>query len=177
VHAGPGHRLEDGLRALSAAPVPYVAVVGPGVATTEEEAIAEEVGELLARAGAVVICGGSTGVMQGASRGAAGEGGTVVGILPGFDRSEANPYVTIAIPTGMGEMRNALIARAVDVLIAVGGEFGTLSEIAFALKIGKPVVGLRSWDLVRRGDPVDGITPAQSPAQAVELAFDLARHR
>ena len=156
---------------------PYIAVVGPGVASTEDEALAEEVGELLARAGAVVVCGGSTGVMEGASRGAASEGGTVVGILPGFDRAEANPHVTIAIPTGLGEMRNALIARAADVLVAVGGEFGTLSEIAFALKIGTPVVGLRTWDLVRRGESVEGITVARSPAEAVSLALKLASGR
>jgi uncharacterized protein (TIGR00725 family) len=156
-------------------PPPYVAVVGPGVATTDEDAMAEEVGRLLARADAIVVNGGSTGVMEAASRGAASEGGTVVGILPGFDRAEANPYVTIALPSGMGEMRNALIARTADVLIAVGGEFGTLSEIAFALKIGKPVVGLRSWDLVRRGEAVAGIEPADSPERAVELALRLAR--
>ena len=149
----------------------YVAVVGPGVASDEESAGAEEVGRLLARAGAVVVCGGSTGVMEAASRGAAGAHGTVVGILPGFDRAEANPFVTVAIPTGMGEMRNALIARAADAMIAVGGEFGTLSEIAFALKIGTPVVGLRSWDLVRRGRPVHGIEVADTPTGAVELAL------
>jgi len=156
-------------------PAPYVAVVGPGVATPDEDALAEQVGGLLARAGAVLVNGGSTGVMEAASRGAAGEGGTVVGILPGFDRAEANPYVTVALPTGMGEMRNALIARTADVLIAVGGEFGTLSEIAFALKIGKPVVGLRSWELVRRGEAVAGIEPADSPERAVEVALGLAR--
>jgi uncharacterized protein (TIGR00725 family) len=150
---------------------PYVAVVGPGVASPEEEAFAEEVGRLLARAGVIVLNGGSTGVMEAASRGAAAEGGTVVGILPGFDRAESNEHVTVALPTGMGEMRNALIARAADVLIAVGGEFGTLSEIAFALKIGKPVVGLRTWDLVRRGDPVMGITSAETPTEAVRLAL------
>ena len=153
-----------------------VAVVGPGTASGEEDALAEEVGRLLARAGAIVVNGGSTGVMEAASRGAAAESGTVVGILPGFDRAEANEHVTVAIPTGMGEMRNVLIARASDVLIAVGGEFGTLSEIAFALKIGKPVVGLRTWDLVRRGEPVAGITRAETPAEAVELALGLATH-
>ena len=156
---------------------PYVAVIGPGVTDDAGElAMAEEVGRLLARAGAVVLGGGSTGVMEAAARGAAGEGGTVVGILPGFDREEANPHVTIALPTGMGEMRNALIARSADVLVAVGGEFGTLSEIAFALKIGRPVVGLRTWDLVRRGEPVAGIAPADTPEHAVELALRLARH-
>jgi uncharacterized protein (TIGR00725 family) len=152
----------------------YVAVVGPGIATDEESASAEEVGRLLARAGAIVVCGGSTGVMEAASRGAASEGGTVVGILPGFDRAEANPHVTIALPTGMGEMRNALIARAADAMIAVGGEFGTLSEIAFALKIGRPVVGLRTWDLLRRGEPVSGIQAAAGPEEAVKLALQSA---
>jgi uncharacterized protein (TIGR00725 family) len=122
-----------------------------------------------------VINGGSTGVMEGVSRGAGAEGGTVVGILPGFDRDEANEHVAIAIPTGMGEMRNALIARAADAMIAVGGEFGTLSEIAFALKIGRPVVGLGSWDLVRRGEPVEGIVRARTSAEAVELALGRAR--
>ncbi|MFL5799308.1 MAG: TIGR00725 family protein [Actinomycetota bacterium] len=152
----------------------YVAVVGPGVATGEEEMWAEEIGRLLALAGAVVVCGGSTGVMEAASRGAAKEGGTVVGILPGFDRGEANPHVTVALPTGLGEMRNALIARAADAVIAVGGEYGTLSEVAFALKIGKPVVGLATWDLVRRGQPVPGIEPAETPAAAVDAALRLA---
>ena len=132
-------------------------------------------GRLLAGAGAVIVCGGSTGVMEGVSRGAASEGGTVVGILPGFERSEANPYVTVSIPTGMGELRNGLIARSADVVIAVGGEFGTLSEIAFALKIGRPVVGLSTWDLVRRGEPVHGIELAEDPAGAVEAALRLAR--
>jgi len=154
---------------------PYVAVIGPGVATAEETAAAEQVGRLLGRAGAIVVNGGSTGVMEAASRGAASEGGTVVGILPGFDRSEANEHVTVALPTGMGEMRNALIARTADVLIAVGGEFGTLSEIAFALKIGRPVVGLGTWDLVRRGEGVAGVEAADDPDQAVELALRLGR--
>jgi len=153
-------------------PAPYVAVVGPGVTEDPAElADAEEVGRLLARAGAIVVNGGSTGIMEAASRGAAGEGGIVVGILPGFDRAEANPHVTIALPTGMGEMRNALIARTADVLIAVGGEFGTLSEIAFALKIGKRVIGLRTWDLVRRGDSIEGIERAETAAKAVEAAL------
>lgn len=153
---------------------PYVAVVGPGVCAPEEDAMAEEVGRRLARAGAIVVNGGSTGVMEAVSRGAAAERGTVVGILPGFDRAEANEHVTIAIPTGMGEMRNALIARAAGAMIAVGGEFGTLSEIAFALKIGRPVVGLRTWDLVRRREPVNGIVAADTPAAAVEAALRLA---
>jgi uncharacterized protein (TIGR00725 family) len=129
----------------------------------------------LARAGAVVLCGGMTGVMEAVCRGATSEGGTTIGILPGFDRSDANPHVTVAIATGMGEMRNALIARASDCLIAVHGEFGTLSEIAFALKIGTAVVGLETWELAKAGEQVDAIEVAADPADAVERALRLAR--
>jgi uncharacterized protein (TIGR00725 family) len=146
---------------------PYVAVVGPGIATAEEEALAEEVGRRLALAGAVLVCGGSTGVMSAVSLGAVAEGGTVVGILPGHDRAEANPHVTVAIPTGMGEMRNALIARAADVVIAVGGEFGTLSEIALALKAGKPVVAIGSWE-------IEGVQAAGDAAGAVQAVLAAA---
>jgi len=153
----------------------YVAVVGPGECTGAEDDLALEVGRLLAEAGAVVVCGGSTGVMEAAARGVAEAGGTCIGILPGFDRSDGNPYLSFAIPTGMGEMRNALIARSADAVVAVGGEFGTLSEIAFALKIGRPVVGLRTWDLIRRGEPVTGIHVATTPAEAVGSALRLAR--
>ena len=153
----------------------YVAVVGPGVATPDEEAWAEELGRRLAEAGAVVVCGGSTGVMEAVARGTAGGGGTCIGILPGSDRREGNSHLSFALPTGMGEMRNALIARVADVVVAVGGEFGTLSEIAFALKIGRPVVGLRSWDLVRRGEPVAGIEASGTPEDAARAALRLAR--
>ena len=102
--------------------------------------------------------------MEAACRGAAGAGGTSVGILPGSDRVAANPHVTVAIPTGLGEARNALVVRAADALIAVEGGWGTLSEIALALKAGKPVVGIGSWEL-------DGITPADGPEDAVELVL------
>ena len=153
----------------------YVAVVGPGVASPEEEAWAEELGGRLAAAGAMVVCGGSTGVMEAVARGCEAGGGTCIGILPGSDRREGNPHLTFSLPTGMGELRNALIARVADVVVAVGGEFGTLSEIAFALKIGRPVVGLATWDLVRRGEPVPGIHRAESPEEAVAAALGLAR--
>ena len=126
---------------------PYIAVVGPGEADAEQRAVAEEVGRLLAEAGAIVVTGGRTGVMEAASKGAQGAGGTTVGILPGAHRDEANEWVTVAVPTGMGEARNALVVRAADAVIAVGGAWGTLSEIAFARKTGKPVVGVDSWDL------------------------------
>ena len=138
--------------------------MGPGDATPEQEALAEEVGRLLARRGAVVVCGGLGGVMAAACRGARGEGGTAVGILPGLDRRAANPHVSVAVPTGLGEARNALVVRAADALIAVGGAYGTLSEIALALKAGKPVIGLGTWE-------IDGVARADGPEAAVESAL------
>jgi uncharacterized protein (TIGR00725 family) len=109
----------------------------------------------------VLICGGLGGVMEAACRGAKQTGGTTVGILPGDDRSAANPYVDIVIPTGLGEARNAIVVRSADALIAIGGAYGTLSEIAFALKAGKRVVGLGTWE-------VEGVLAGGSPAAAVE---------
>src|SRR5919197_2768422 len=156
---------------------PYIAVCGPDPCDAEVGALAEEVGRLLAQAGAVLVCGGLAGVMEAASRGAAGAGGTVVGILPGPDRSGANPHLTLSIPTGMGEMRNTLIVRSVDAVIAIAGEFGTLSEIAFALKTGVPVVGLDTWELGKAGQPVDAFLRVSSPADAVERALELAKGR
>jgi uncharacterized protein (TIGR00725 family) len=127
----------------------YVAVVGPGQADPELTRVAELVGRELGEQGAVVVCGGRGGVMEAACAGAVSAGGITVGILPGTDRSEANPHVRIALPTGIGEMRNALVVRAADVVIAVGGGHGTLSEVALALKTGVPVVGYRTWRLER----------------------------
>ena len=141
-----------------------VAVVGAGVATAGQEALAEEVGRRLAAAGATVVCGGLGGVMAAACRGARSAGGTTVGILPGHDRAAANRWVDVAIPTGLGELRNGLVVRAADVLIAVGGEYGTLSEIALALKTGKRVIALDSWDL-------EAVEAAADPAEAVALAL------
>ncbi|CAN5717029.1 TIGR00725 family protein [soil metagenome] len=152
----------------------YISVSGSGDASPEVSALAEEVGKLLGEAGAVVVCGGLGGVMEAVCRGARSEGGTTVGLLPGTEHSDANDFVDIALPTGLGESRNALVARAADALIAIGGEFGTLSEIGLALKIGKPVVGLGTWELHRRGEAVDAIKPAATPAEAVNLALRLA---
>jgi uncharacterized protein (TIGR00725 family) len=146
---------------------PYVAVVGAGSASPAEKRAAEAVGRGLGAAGAVVVCGGLGGVMEAACRGAKGAGGTTVGILPGTRRTDANPYVDVAIATGLGEMRNALVVRAADALVAVGGEFGTLSEIALALKSGKTVVGLGAWELSHGGEPVEAIVRAESPEDAV----------
>jgi uncharacterized protein (TIGR00725 family) len=143
---------------------PYVAVIGPGEATEDELANAEAVGRELAQRGATVVCGGLGGVMAAASRGATGAGGTAVGILPGSDRAAGNAWLTVAIPTGLGELRNGLVIRAADAVIAIGGAYGTLSEVALALKAQTPVIGLRTWD-------IDGIEPVDSPEQAVERAL------
>jgi hypothetical protein len=151
---------------------PYVAVVGPSEATDVESQRAEEIGRLLGVRGVVVVCGGLGGVMEAVARGASGAGGTVVGILPGTDRAAANPHVSVALATGMGEMRNAVVVRAADVVIAVGGAYGTLSEIALALRTGVAVVGLGTWDLA---DVIDAPDPAAAVALAVELASSTSR--
>jgi uncharacterized protein (TIGR00725 family) len=143
---------------------PYVAVVGPGEASERELEDAEAVGRELAAGGAVVVCGGLGGVMAAACRGAESAGGLTVGILPGADREAANEWVRVAIPTGLGEMRNALVVRAADAVVAVGGAYGTLSEIALALKTGVAVVGLGSWE-------IDGVRRAETPAEAVGIAL------
>jgi uncharacterized protein (TIGR00725 family) len=147
---------------------PYVAVVGPsGEPAPAVLDAAREVGRLLGEAGAVVVTGGGTGVMAAASEGAASAGATVVGLLPGDDRSEANPHVTVAIATGLGEVRNALVVRAVDAVISVGGSWGTLSEVALAARTGVPVVSLAGWDLPADGGPA----VASDPADAVRRAL------
>jgi uncharacterized protein (TIGR00725 family) len=151
-----------------------VAVIGSGDPDPERDRQAERVGRALAERGAVVVCGGLGGVMEAACRGAAQAGGTTVGLLPGPDRRGANAHLTIALPTGMGELRNGLIVRAADAVIAVGGEYGTLSEIGFALKLGRPVVGLRTWELAREGAPREAIVVAEGPEEAVEQALALA---
>jgi uncharacterized protein (TIGR00725 family) len=156
---------------------PYIAVVGSGDPSTEADAVAEEVGRLIAEAGAVVVCGGLTGVMEAACRGAKSAGGTTVGILPGNERDAANPWVDVAVATGLGEARNTIVIRAADVVIAVAGEFGTLSEIGFALKVGKPVIGLNTWRLAKPDGQEEAIERARSPVEAVETAERLARHR
>jgi uncharacterized protein (TIGR00725 family) len=153
------------------ADTPYVAVVGPGEATDEELSAAESIGAELAQRGAVVVCGGRGGVMEAASRGARAAGGTVLGILPGPERRQANDHVTVAVATDMGQLRNGLIVRTADAMIAVGGAYGTLSEIALALNIGRPVIGLSTWELARRGEPEARIAQAGDPVEAVELAL------
>ena len=155
----------------------YIAVVGPSAGTPAELALGEAVGRLIAEAGAVLVCGGMGGVMEAAAGGSADAGGRSVGILPSESRLDANPYVTVAVATGLGEARNALVVRTADAVIAVHGEFGTLSEIALALKMGKPVVGLGTWELSRDGVPVDAIVRASDPQDAVRTALQLIERR
>lgn len=152
---------------------PIIGVIGAGEPTPAGYAVAREVGRLIAEAGAVLVCGGLGGVMEGAARGCAEAGGVVVGILPGPEPDQANPYVTIPVPTNMGYARNVIIAHAAPVLIAVEGEYGTLSEMAIGLKLGRPVIVLRSRF------PVEGVIAASSPEEAVWLALaalSAARH-
>ena len=154
---------------------PYIAVVGAGFADEDLARRAEEVGRLLGHNAACLLTGGFGGVMEASCRGAKEAGGMTVAILPSFDRREANPYVDIAIPTGMGEMRNTLIVRAADAVIAIGGEYGTLSEVALALKTDTPVVGLGTWGLVKDGEDVTPFARASSPQEAVDLALEACR--
>ena len=140
-----------------------IGVVGSGEEDPELSRVAEELGAQIAGRGAVLVNGGLGGVMLASAKGSKRAGGLTVGILPGRDVKEANPYIDIPIPTGMGEMRNALVVRASMGIIAVGGGYGTLSEIALALKTGKPVVGINSWEVS------EDIVRAEDPAQAVEL--------
>lgn len=152
-----------------------VAVVGAGQADGVLADTGEAVGKALASAGAIVVCGGLGGVMAAACRGAKSAGGLTVGFLPGTDQTEANDWVDVVLPTGMGEARNVLIVRSCQAVIAIGGEYGTLSEIAFALRAGTPVVGLDTWSLVRGDGRADsGIVRVRDPTTAASTALQLA---
>lgn len=131
-------------------------------------------GGLLAERGAMLVCGGLGGAMEAACRGAKAAAGTTLGILPGTNRRDANRYVDVAVATGLAEGRNALVVRTADAVIAVGGAYGTLSEIALALRAGIPVVGLATWELARQGRPDQAVIRASTPAEAVELALQAA---
>jgi uncharacterized protein (TIGR00725 family) len=149
-----------------------IAVCGPSDCTDEEHAAAYEVGVLLANRGATVICGGGPGVMAAVAAGVRAAGGTVIGILPGRDPSSADPDLSAVIATNMGEARNAIIVASADAVIAVGGSWGTLSEIALAARrADAPVVCLNGWQIVDRdGVPVPGTTSAATPQEAVDKA-------
>lgn len=148
-----------------------IGVIGTSEASTEEYQTAEEVGREIARRNGILVCGGLGGVMEASCRGAKSEGGLTIGIIPGSSKKEANPYVDIPIVTGISEARNIIVVRSSNAIIAIGGSFGTLSEIAFALKLEIPVVGINTWEVSTN------IKKATTPKEAVDLAFSLARPR
>jgi hypothetical protein len=146
-----------------------IGVIGAGYCSPETELLAEEVGRAIARAGAILVCGGLGGVMEASARGAHREGGITVGILPGDSFEDANPFIQIPVVTGLGHARNVLVVRSAQVLIAVKGGYGTLSEVALALKMGKPVVGLQTWDVSKK------IILVSTPQEAVKKALRLIK--
>jgi uncharacterized protein (TIGR00725 family) len=152
-----------------------IGVLGPGTATPITLALAQEVGAEIARRGAILVCGGLGGVMDAAARGAKNTGGLTVGILPGVDSREANESIDIPVVTGMGEARNLLVVRSSNVVIAIAGSFGTLSEIALAMKINVPVVGLGTWELRSPEGDEPPILRASSPQDAVAKAVEAVR--
>ncbi len=153
----------------------FIGVIGGGTCSEAEAKTAEEVGLLLARQGAILVCGGLGGVMEAACRGASSEGGITIGILPGEERQAANPYVQLPIVTGLGYARNVIVVKSAQAVIAIGGSYGTLSEIAYALQNGIPVIGLNTWS-PSKNDQVDkSIIPARDAAEAVDMALSLAR--
>jgi uncharacterized protein (TIGR00725 family) len=151
-----------------------ISIIGGSSCSSEEAKLAEAVGELLARKGITLICGGLGGVMEAACRGAKSEGGLTVGILPGQDPHTANPWVDVAVVTGIGEARNVAVVKSAQAVIAIGGGYGTLSEIAYALKSGIQVIGLNTWSLSRNGLEDGSITRVQTANEAVHKAISLA---
>ncbi len=151
----------------------FLAVIGGSECSAQEADFAEEVGREIARQGAILICGGLGGVMAAACKGASSVGGITIGILPGDSRQAANPYVQISIVTSIGYARNIIVVKSANAVIAVGGSYGTLSEISHALQSGIPVIGLNTWSLSRNGQPENSIILAQTPAEAVSKALDL----
>lgn len=154
-----------------------IAVIGSSQCSKKEARLAEEVGRELARRGAVLVCGGLGGVMQAACKGASSEGGTTIGILPGESSQTANPYVQLPIVTGLGEARNVIVVKSAQVVIAIGGGYGTLSEIGHALKNGIPIIGLNTWAIAKDGKPDNLIIPADNPTEAVAKAFALIKKK
>ncbi len=151
----------------------FIAVIGSGDCSPQEARLAEDTGREIARHGAVLVCGGLGGVMAAACRGATLAGGLTIGILPGDSRRSANPYVQIPIVTNLGEARNVIVVKTAQAVIAIGGGYGTLSEIGHALKNNIPVVGLNTWQLFRDGIPEAAIITAKDPSDAVHKAISL----
>jgi uncharacterized protein (TIGR00725 family) len=150
-----------------------IAVIGKGSPDEELGVIAEEIGRRLAESGAVVVCGGRGGVMAAVARGAREAGGDVIGVLPGAEPADADPDVTHVVATGIGHARNLAVVASAESVIAVGGEWGTLAEIGFARRLGRPVIALRGWSVSGPGGMAGGpgIEKADSPAEAVERAL------
>lgn len=153
----------------------HIGVLGPNTTTKEQFQLGRDIGRLIAEAGAVLFCGGLGGMMRAAAEGAKSAGGQTIGILPGIDKSDANEFIDIPIPTDLGAYRNALLVRSCDAVIAVHGAYGTLSEIAFALRLNIPVVGINTWEACRGGASDPGIHVAQTAEEAVALAMQLAQ--
>ena len=155
----------------------HIGILGPHTTTNEQNQLGREVGRLIAKANAILFCGGLDGMMRAAAEGAKSAGGQTVGILPGTNKSAANEFIDIAIPTDLGAYRNALLVRSCDAVIAIHGAYGTLSEIAFALRLKVPVVGLHTWEVHRNGQADPGIHVAQTAEEAVALALELGREK
>ena len=154
-----------------------IAVIGDSSCSPEEVKLAESIGEILAKQGVTIVCGGLGGVMEAACRGAKSKGGLTIGILPGQDPSTANPWVDIPIVTGIGEARNVAVVKSAQAVIAIGGRYGTLSEIAHALKSNIPVIGLNTWSLSRNGQEDNSIIQVNNAAEAVDEAISFAKRR
>ena len=154
-----------------------ISVIGEGNASPEIAALAEQVGRELAKRGIGLVCGGLGGVMEAACKGAKSAGGTTIGVIPGSDPGDANPWVDIPICTGLSYARNVIVVKTGSAVIAVGGRYGTLSEIGHALSVDIPVVGLRTWEIVREGTLDTSIMVADDPSDAVDKAVEAARRR
>ena len=154
-----------------------IAVIGTRQPSPEESKLAEEVGRELAKNGTILICGGLGGVMEDACRGACAEGGLTIGVIPGDDRKSANPYVQIPIVTGIGYARNVIIVKSAQAIIAVGGGYGTLTEIGYALDSKKPVIGLKTWKFSRNNQMDKSIIRARSAKEAVSKALKIVKRK
>ena len=155
----------------------FIAVIGGSECSAQEARLAEEVGREIAKKGAILICGGLGGIMTAACKGASSEGGLTIGILPGGSRQTANPYVQIPIVTNLGEARNVIVVKSAQAVIAIGGSYGTLSEIGYALQSGIPIIGLNTWSLSRNGQQDNSIILAQNPTEAVDKALNSATNQ
>ena len=157
---------------MSAEKKKFIAVIGGGQCSPKEAKLAEAIGRELAKRGAILICGGLGGVMEAACKGASSEGGTTIGILPGDNRQQANPYIQIPIVTNIGYARNVIVIKSAQAVIAIDGSYGTLSEIGHALQYNIPVIGLNTWSLSIDGRPDNSIIQAKDPTEAVDKALN-----